>query len=246
MTNKETGISGERHVNVFFWAFRHTVPCLFNRGCQEENLVRLHPIHPWRLSIRQGLPVQPQQWSGDGHSTAKSPAAKLSWKRHRDHMKKKKREYHFVLVQKRRRRTCKHVRMAGQAWDLYTHTRRSKMTSHSGKMTRFLNHHQSSCRSGIVTPVSSCAREGRSKEGGMRSCLSIVILSLVCLVSALYWAAQLRVGTGSLLRQPRFKSLSPLKGSFYMEVQYAEGGMDELRSGCHQPLIHKSTVSSIS
>ena len=96
------------------------MPYLFNRGCQEENFVKLHP----HLSKGAFLfsKVSLSDRSGGLLTVTLRPnprPARLSWKRHYDHMKRK-REYHIILL-KKGGRTCTPCVQGRRAGNIYTH-----------------------------------------------------------------------------------------------------------------------------
>lgn len=92
MTNTEKEISGDReYINInecVPLGFHHIVLYLFNRACQEENYVNLHPH-----SSTGGFlfnKVSPSDHSSGLLTVTLRPnsrAARLSWKRHHNHMK---------------------------------------------------------------------------------------------------------------------------------------------------------------
>lgn len=127
MTNKEKEISGDGEwINInecVPLGFHHTVPCLFNRGCQEENFVRLRPIHPREVffSARSPSPTTAVVYWRSHRGQTLGPLDFLgsvittTWRERGN----------TVLFCYKKRRTCRHVCMAIRQ-ETFTHCTHTK------------------------------------------------------------------------------------------------------------------------
>lgn len=145
---------------------------------RRRTLVQLRPIHPPEVFFSARSPSLTTAvvcWRSQGGQTHR--ATRPSWKRHHNHIKRK-REYHLVVLKEEGDlKACVHgweegnIRQTHRHTLAYTQNMSGQVTS--SKKKKAGNCHQNSCLPGIVSSVGVhvCSREREKKEKGcMWSC----------------------------------------------------------------------------
>lgn len=178
-------------MNVFLWTFT-SVLCLFNRGCQ-ENLVRLHPIHPWEAFFSARSPSMTTAavcWRSRcgqtlGMLNFLGNVITTTWR---------EREYHSVLFEEE-----KDLKACVQGRNIYTLIQKWRMLLGLKKEVGWESSPKQLPARNSITTVCAWVK-GREKERGCNVFVYIVFVSDVCqlFVWSLFFTLITLIGVANL------------------------------------------------